>query len=72
MQKFLESQYGKMLASWARVFAAAMIAQYLAGVTDPQMLLNAGIAGLLPVVLRWLNPKDHAYGRGAVDDSSSQ
>ena len=49
-------------ASWARSFLAASIACYLAGVTDWKALLNAGIAALLPVVLRWLNPKDSAFG----------
>ena len=52
-----------MEASWARSFMAASIACYLAGVTDPMALLNAGIAALLPVILRWLNPSDAAFGR---------
>ena len=52
-----------MAASWARSFMAASIACYLAGVTDPMALLNAGIAALLPVILRWLNPSDAAFGR---------
>ena len=53
----------EMFLSWARVFAAAMIAQYAAGVTDPGMILNAGVAAILPVVLRWLDPMDKTYGR---------
>jgi len=52
-----------MAASWARSFAAASIACYLAGVTDPKQLLNAGLAALLPVIVRWLNPADAAFGR---------
>lgn len=52
-----------MAASWARSFLAASIACYLAGVTDWKALLNAGIAALLPVILRWLNPGDQAFGR---------
>ncbi|CAB4180300.1 hypothetical protein UFOVP1662_7 [uncultured Caudovirales phage] len=51
-----------MAASWARSFLAASVACYLAGVTDPKALLNAGVAALLPVILRWLNPKDSAFG----------
>ena len=51
-----------MAASWARSFLAASIACYLAGVTDWKALLNAGIAAILPVILRWLNPKDSAFG----------
>ena len=52
-----------MAASWARSFAAASIACYLAGITDPKALLSAGAAAVLPVILRWLNPGDQAFGR---------
>ena len=52
-----------MAASWARSFAAASIACYLAGVTDPKALLSAGMAAILPVILRWQNPGDQAFGR---------
>ena len=51
-----------LAASWARSFLAASIAVYMAGVTDPKAILTAGAAAVLPVVLRWLNPKDAAFG----------
>jgi hypothetical protein len=51
-----------LAASWARSFLAAGIAVYMAGVTDPKAILTAGAAAVLPVVLRWLNPKDSAFG----------
>lgn len=51
-----------LLASWARSFLAAAIAVYMAGVTDPKAITTAGVAAVLPVVLRWLNPKDSAFG----------
>ena len=51
-----------LLASWARSFIAAALAVYMAGVTDPKAILTAGAAAVLPVVLRWLNPKDSAFG----------
>jgi hypothetical protein len=51
-----------LLASWARSFLAAGIAVYMAGVTDPEAIGMAGLAAVLPVVLRWLNPKDSAFG----------
>jgi hypothetical protein len=54
-----------MLASWGRSFMAASLACYLAGVTDPTALLNAGLASVLPVILRWLNPNDLAFGKKA-------
>ena len=50
-------------ASYGRSFLSACIAVYLAGVTDPKAIGAAGLAAVLPVLLRWLNPKDAAYGR---------
>jgi hypothetical protein len=56
-------------ASWARSFVAGLIACYLAGVTDPKMLLSAGIAAVAPVILRWLNPNDYAFGKVYVKEN---
>lgn len=50
-------------ASWARSFVAASLALYMAGETDVKKLGMAGLAAVLPVVLRWLNPNDSAFGR---------
>jgi uncharacterized membrane protein YgaE (UPF0421/DUF939 family) len=52
-----------MLASYARSFIAASLAVYMAGVTDPKTIASAGIAAVLPVLMRWLNPNDKVYGR---------
>ena len=49
-------------ASYARSFLAASLALYLAGETDIKKLSAAGLAAVLPPVLRWLNPKDGAFG----------
>jgi hypothetical protein len=52
-----------MLASYARSFIAAGLAVYMAGVTDPKAIFSAGIAALLPVLMRWANPNDASFGR---------
>jgi uncharacterized membrane protein YgaE (UPF0421/DUF939 family) len=52
-----------MLASYARSFIAASLAVYMAGVTDPKAIFSAGIAAIVPVLMRWLNPNDQVYGR---------
>lgn len=53
-----------MLASWARSFATAAITCYMTyQVVTPKIVINAGLAATLPVILRWLNPKDAAFGR---------
>ena len=49
-------------ASWARSFLAAALALYMAGETDPKTLAMAGVAAVAPVILRWLNPNDTAFG----------
>jgi len=51
-----------MAASYGRSFLAACLAVYLAGVTDPKAILGAGVAAVLPVLLRWLNPQDQSFG----------
>jgi hypothetical protein len=63
------TNYKAIAASWARSFLAASIACYLAGVTDPKALFAAGLAAVLPVVLRWLNPSDYSFGKINVKEN---
>lgn len=55
-------QFKAIGASWARSFFAAALALYMAGETDPKTLAMAGGAAVAPVILRWLNPNDAAFG----------
>lgn len=52
-----------IVASYLRVFAAAVLTLYMAGETSPTKLWAAGVAAVLPPLIRWLNPNDAAYGR---------
>lgn len=52
----------KIAASYLRAFAAAVLALYLAGETDIKKLGAAGLAAIVPPLLRWLNPKDSSFG----------
>ena len=52
-----------LLASWARSFVAASLTLFMAGETDLKTLGMAGLAAVVPVILRWLNPSDQAFGR---------
>jgi hypothetical protein len=56
------TNFKAMAASWARSFLAAAIAVYATGNTDPKAIAAAGLAAVLPVILRWLNPKDSTFG----------
>jgi hypothetical protein len=53
-----------MLASYGRSVVAAVIAVYSTGNTNPSDLGKAALAALVPVLLRYVNPKDLAFGRG--------
>jgi len=48
--------------SWARAFLVAAISMYAAGVTDPKALIAAGVASIIPPILRYLNANDSALG----------
>jgi hypothetical protein len=60
----MSKQTKAMLASYVRSVIAAVAAVVATGNTDPQDLAKAAAAALLPVIMRWANPKDPAYGRG--------
>jgi hypothetical protein len=62
----VSSEHKAIVKSWAKVFAAAVIAAYTAGSREWTVILNAGVAALLPVVYSWLDPKDSRYGRRLV------
>lgn len=51
------------LISWAKIFIAAVIACYLAGVRDAWMMIDAGLASTLPVIYNALTTSDKRYGR---------
>jgi hypothetical protein len=60
----LSEQNKALIASYARSVLGAGVAVY-ASTGDIKMAANALWAAALPVVLRYLNPKDAAFGKGA-------
>lgn len=54
-----------IFASYARSVVGAVVAVYMTGSTTPSDYGKAGIAALIPPIMRWVNPKDAAYGRTA-------
>lgn len=48
--------------SYIRAALASVVALYMAGQTEPSVLVNAFIAGLVGPLAKALNPKDKAYG----------
>lgn len=59
------TQWKALGASWLRSFIAAGLAVFMAGVTDPKAIFMAGTAAVVPVILRYLNPKDSDFGVNA-------
>jgi len=51
-----------LLASYGRSVLGSAVALYLAGVPLEDLLYSL-IAALIPVALRYVNPKDPAFGR---------
>ena len=54
-----------MLASYGRSVLAAVLAVAATGNYAPDDLVKAALAAALPPLIRWANPKDTAFGRGA-------
>lgn len=68
----MNAQTKAVLASWGKVFAAAVLTYVLAGLTagtalDPKAVLVAGLVATLPVIINWLSPNDPRYGVGYVE-----
>jgi hypothetical protein len=51
--------------SYVRAAAAAVAALYMSGVTDPKVLANAFIAGLVGPLIKAVQPSEKQYGIGA-------
>ena len=51
-----------MLASWARSSVVGALAVWMTGNTNPKDLALGLVAGLVPVLARWANPNDVAFG----------
>lgn len=56
------NQAKAMAASWLRSSVAGALAVYMTGNTNPKDLAMGLVAGIVPVIARWANPKDVAFG----------
>ena len=52
----------EIIKSYGRSFLGAAIALYMAGITDPYLYLNAFVAAIAPVAIRYFNKNDIAFG----------
>ena len=51
--------------TYLRAAFAAVLAMYIAGVTDPKALGSAFLASIAAPILKALDPKETAYGKGS-------
>jgi hypothetical protein len=51
--------------SYARAALASAAALYMSGITDPKVLANAFIAGLVGPLLKAVQPSEKQYGLGS-------
>ena len=51
-----------MAQSWARASLAGVVALYMSGITDPKVLVNAFLAGLLGPLAKALQPNEKEFG----------
>ena len=47
-----------VLGTYTRAFIAAVVTSYSLGNTSIKALFTAGLAAIIPVILRWANPGD--------------
>ena len=67
----LTKEHIAMLQSYGRSFLGAALALYMSGVTDPYLYLNALIAAVAPVAIRYFNKNDIAFGKISGSSSAS-
>jgi hypothetical protein len=51
--------------TYLRAAIASVLAMYLAGITDPKALGSAFLASVAAPILKALDPKESAYGKGS-------
>jgi hypothetical protein len=66
----ISAEQKAMLASYARSVLGAGVAVYVS-TNDFKAAANALWAAALPVILRYLNPGDSAFGRKSEDETDA-
>jgi hypothetical protein len=60
-----KKQLEAVAKSYARAALASVAALYMSGITDPKVLANAFIAGLVGPLLKAVQPSEKQYGIGS-------
>lgn len=54
----ISPKFYTILGTYSRAFIAAVVTSYTMGNTSVKALFAAGLASIIPVILRWANPGD--------------
>lgn len=58
MSEKLKEQLTSIGGTYLRAFITGAVTAYTLGKTDPKDFFTAGIAAIIPILMRWVNPKD--------------
>jgi hypothetical protein len=58
----MKKQIQQLFYSYGRSVVGAVLAVYMTGATNPTDYVKAGVAALIPPLMRWANPNDAAFG----------
>jgi hypothetical protein len=58
----MKKQIQQLFYSYGRSVVGAVLAVYMTGATNPTDYIKAGVAALIPPLMRWANPNDAAFG----------
>jgi len=64
MSAKLKEQLTSIGGTYLRAFITGAVTAYTLGKTDPKDFLTAGVAAIIPIVMRWANPKDSFPQKG--------
>ena len=64
MNAKLKEQITSIVGTYLRAFVAGATTAYAVGATAPSDYVKAGIASVLPILMRWANPKDSFPQKG--------
>jgi hypothetical protein len=58
----MKQEIQQLFYSYGRSVVGAVLAVYMTGATNPTDYIKAGVAALIPPIMRWANPNDAAFG----------
>jgi CBS-domain-containing membrane protein len=58
MNAKLQEQLTSIGGTYLRAFITGAVTAYTLGKTTPKDFMAAGLAAIIPLVMRWANPKD--------------